>query len=687
MAGLLRVASNDDLDRREQEALARAELAERQNQPVILSLAGYIKSCWEAARTAKQPIEQQMIKSLRRRDGRYDPIKLEMIRKFGGSEVFMMITDVKCRAAESWLRDILLDTGMPPWDIQPTPIPDLKPEDMEAIHAKVANGIMQYIQANGVSPDPAEVLELQDILTQDYRNSLLREAQAKCDAMKGTISDQFVQGGWAEAFNEMITDVVTFPAGFIKGPIVRRQRTLHWETTPDGNVIPAPTEELVPEFERVDPFLMYPEPGITRISDGYMIEVHKMPRTELADLIGVPGYDDDAIRHVLEGRGGVDWLTSTDRPERDVLERKYSADLRPTDIYDAIEFWGKVSGRMLLEWGMSEEEIDDPAKEYDANVWLIGDTVIKAVLNYDPLGEKPYAKTCFIKVPGAFWGKGIPEIIADVQDVANAAARALVNNMGIASGPQVEVNLSRIDPNEDISQMVPWKIWQVNADPMSVNDAPAVRFNQPVDNSDSLMKVYERFSRLADEHSGIPAYLYGDLDVQGAGRTSSGLSMLMGAAGKGIRQVVGYIDSEIIKPVVRRQFIFNMRYVDDPAIKGDVHIIPRGAINLAVKESTIVRKLEFLQSTANEYDMEIVGKSGRTALLREVAKGLQMPVDDVIPTYEKEQFMARQQAQQPQQQQGGAGGQQQSPLGRALNPGGQPKGGENMVSNRNTGAA
>ena len=88
--------------------------------------------------------------------------------------------------------------------------------------------------------------------------------------------------------------------------------------------------------------------------------------------------------------------------------------IAPTACYDA-EFWGKISGKMLVEWGMDEEMIPDETKEYDANVWVIGNYVLKAVLNYDPLGEKPYAKTSFIKSPGAFWGKGIPEIIEDAK--------------------------------------------------------------------------------------------------------------------------------------------------------------------------------------------------------------------------------------------------------------------------------
>ena len=57
-----------------------------------------------------------------------------------------------------------------------------------------------------------------------------------------------------------------------------------------------------------------------------------------------------------------------------------------------------------------------------------------------------------------------------------------------------------------------------------------------------------------------------------------------------------------------------------------------------VKETVNMRRIEFLNATANEMDMQIVGKEGRAAILREVAKGLQMPVDDIVPSREKEKF-------------------------------------------------
>ena len=687
MAGLtfLRVVSNSELARQEREVSDRA-LQERQNQPVILGLAGYLRRCWDVAQMAKKPIEYIMLRALRQRNGQYDADKLQQIRGQGGSEIYMMITEVKCRAAESWLRDILLDNGSPPWDLQATPIPDLSPSQTKDVQSIFAERVLKMVEEYGKAPNGEEMREIKEMVSQDYRFLVLQEAQIRADRMNTKIRDQFAQGGWEASFNDFITDLVTFPAAFVKGPVVRRQRALGWKTNAMGQTVVEPIERLGPEYERVDPFYIYPEPGVSTINEGYLFEYHPLSRMQLSDLIGVPGYDEDAVRKVLEIGNGQSWINEDVELQKDEEERKYYSYMKPTTEFDALEFWGKISGKMLREWGLTEEDVPDEAREYDANVWMVGNYVIKAVLNYDPLGEKPYAKTSFIKCPGAFWGKAIPEIIEDLQGVCNAAARALVNNMGISSGPQVEVNVERLPPNEDITQLTPWKIWQTINDPVG-SSAPAIRFTQPDSRATELVGVYEKFSRLADDHSGIPAYVYGDLNVQGAGRTSSGLSMLMGAAGKGIRQVVMHIDTDVVKPIVLRQFVYNMRYDEDESIKGDVEVLAKGAINLAVKETVNIRRIEFLNATANEFDMSIIGKEGRASILREIAKGLQMSVEDVVPSREKEGYAGRitsraamaaaqQQAQQPQ---GGA----------PQLPDGSPKGGmeANTVQSRVSGRA
>ena len=101
-----------------------------------------------------------------------------------------------------------------------------------------------------------------------------------------------------------------------------------------------------------------------------------------------------------------------------------------------------------------------------------------------------------------------------------------------------------------------------------------------------------------------------------------------------------------------------------------------------------MRRIEFLNATANEIDQPIIGQHGRAALLREVSKGLNMPVDDIVPSREKLEYQMKMQEQAQQQQAqlpAPAASQPGAPaIPAAMHPGGTPKGGQeaNTVSPR-----
>jgi hypothetical protein len=136
----------------------------------------------------------------------------------------------------------------------------------------------------------------------------------------------------------------------------------------------------------------------------------------------------------------------------------------------------------------------------------------------------------------------------------------------------------------------------------------------------------------------------------GAGRTASGLSMMMGNAGKAIKQVVGNIDIGVMKPLVSRLYFYNMRYSDDPELKGDVNIVARGATLLIVKEQAQVRRNEFMNLALNNQTVnQIVGPEGVAALLREVVSTLDMKAGDIVPS--RAAIRANQLQQQQMQQQ------------------------------------
>lgn len=635
----------------------RAAAQQANSQPVVQALNGYIRKQWMSSMMAKQmTAEIKMLKSVRARRGEYDPDKLAQLREQGSSTIYMMITSNKCRAASSWLRDTLVTASEDkPWTIEPTALPDLPPNEVEAILAQ-AQGEVEALYLNGTPPTDQQVrerlLEMKDMALSHLKDLAKRTAER----MEVKMEDQLQEGNWSKAFSEFLDDITTFPSAFIKGPIIRKRPRLKWVPMPDGQYTLDQKEELVMEWERVDPFNIYPSADASDVNQGDLIERHKLSRADLQSMIGVEGYSEGAIRAVLElyGKGGLrDWIYVDMNKAAAEGKSTMGVQQNPSKLIDALQFWGNVQGQLLIDWGMSVEEVPDPLADYPVEAWIIADWVIKAVINPDPLGRRPYYKASYEEVPGAYWGNSVADLCRDAQDVCNATARALVNNMSIASGPQVVYNIDRLPQGENITQMYPWKVWQVTSDPLA-GSAPPMQFFQPSSLSAELMAVFEKFSTLADEYTGIPRYMTGDSPSGGAGRTASGMSMLMSNAGKAIKQVVANIDDNVISPVIERLYYYNMRYGTDPDLKGDVYIVARGAVSLIVKEQAQVRQNQFLQiALTSPAAQQIIGVEGIAELLRQGAKTLDMNPDRIVPPVEiiKQRMAQAQAAQLAQQQQ------------------------------------
>lgn len=657
MTGLVQAQSLTEVQRAE----ADRNVATQQAAPIVVGIAAHIQKCWTEARTAKQSlIEPRMFQAVRARRGEYDPDKLTKIKAMGGSEVFAGITSVKCRAASSWLRDVVQATGGErPWTLRPTPIPSLPPDVAEEI-VRAATGVIKAMMQAGKDVPQETILQMMSTMRDQTLAKMVQDARDKAKRMADKMEDQLVEGKFMEALDEAVDDITTFPACIIKGPVIRRKKVMQWVKDGDSYT-PRPTFTLVKEWERVSPFNAYPSPASVAIDDGYFIEKHQLSRQDLNDLIGVPGYSDSAIRKVLEeyGANGLrDWLTNDMTQAEASGQSTIGITQNPNSTIDALQFWGPVSGQMLRDWGMSAKEIPDPTKEYHVEAWQVGTYTIKAVLNYDPLARKPYYKASYEEVPGSFWGRSVYDLVEHPQQICNALARAIVNNAGMASGPQVVVNVDRLAAGESITTLTPWRIWQITNDPQGNGANEAITFKQPESRVQELMAVFEKFSQMADDWSGMPKYMGGD--PSGVGRTASGLSMLMGNANKGVKQVVGNIDHGIFEPMLQRLYDHNMEYSDDPDLKGDVNIVARGAASLLVKDAAQLRRNEFLTATMNPVDMQIVGIEGRAAVLRETAKTLDMNADDIVPPLpvlrQKLQVQAALAAQQGQQPEGGEGG-------------------------------
>jgi hypothetical protein len=612
------------------------ELAvEANSQPAVTALAQHVRRRWETMRRHRQEqVEPRLLRCLAQRQGKYDARTRHLITAVqGGTDVYMRLSANKARAAASWIRDTLSATDGPlPYSLEPTPEPDLPPERAQAEFEKFMEEL-QAFAASGAQVPKADLDRLIEARVGMVGNALRDDARSAAARMKRKMDDQLIEGGAAEAFNEFVDDLTTFPYAILKGPVVERKQTLAWAEGAQGAEV-AVSERLLPAWKRVSPFDLYWMPHACAPDDGDVIERHRFSRKALSELIGAPGYDEGAIRAALDeyGRGGlVEWISLD--ADRAAAEGKDPGAIEANDagLIDALQYWGVVQGKLLLDWGVDAALVPDPLAEYPVEAWLVGQWVVKAVVNADPLGRKPYFKTSYGTIPGSWLGESPLDLVRDCQDVCNAAMRALVNNMGIASGPQVVIDVSRLAPGETPTQMFPWKIYQVSND-MAGATSPPISFFQPPSNAAELLAVYKELSVLADEYSGIPRYMTGDGAAAGAGRTATGMSMMMNNAGKTIKQVIANIDRNVIAPLVERLWYFNMRYADDPELKGDVSVLARGANSLVIKDAAAMRRNELLQlALQSPVAQQVIGMEGIAHMLREQAKTLDLNADKIVP--------------------------------------------------------
>jgi hypothetical protein len=631
------------------QAQARAQdlaVSAEQSQPVIAGLAGHVKAFFERAKTARQDVQIKMIEALYARRGQYTADKLAKISSAGQPAIFMMLPSVKMRQAESLLRDAMQGAGTEkPWTLKHSPVVELPADAVKAIFDSVTAEVEQAIQG-GLEPTIEDIRQRLIAGKTQITERVNDEAAVRMKRMEDKMEDQLVEGGFPSAFDQFISDLVTFKTAFLAGPIIRNRATLTWG--PDGQ--PVASKALKLEWERVDPFDMYPAPWARHISEGPVIRRHRLTREKLNAMIGVEGYSDASIRKVLDlyGTGGLtDWLDIDSMRAR--AEGKLTVDTTfNTGTIDALQYWGSVSGQMLIDWGMPRARVPEPTKEYEVETWVIGPYVIKAVLNADPLARRPYYADSYERIPGSVWGNSLYDLMRDCSDMCNASARAMAANLGIASGPMADVNIDRLAPGADGTNMYPWKIWQTTSDPMN-STQPAIKFFQPSSNAAELMGVYQKFADLADEYTGIPKYTVGAESAGGAGRTASGMSMMLGNASKIIKAIVSGVDVNIFTPMLERLYYYNMRYGTDPDLKGDINVIARGAQSLAVKDMQVQLRNQLLATTNNPTDMQIIGLEGRAELLRGAVSGLGDNTSAVVPPVavlkDRQKIVQQQQAQ------------------------------------------
>jgi len=584
-------------------------------EPIADSLAHYVRQNFIEAEMYRRisGVEERLLQALRARRYVYDPEDAGLI---GNIDVYIGIIALKCRAAESWINDILLSSIDKPWVLNPTPIPNL-PEWMKE---QVVDALELELQQAGVPFDlRARAKQLKDAALK----YAIQQSQAACDRMEQKIEDQLLEGDWRTAFAEFITDFCTFPAAFLRSPIIQNKRRLEW----NGNKVVEKTDTIYCA-QRISPFDAYPALSSTNPQLGrYFIERRKLEFDELYLFMGLDGFSEETIRQLLDQYRNTGYEEQL-RPDfqRKFLQDTYTPTLDRKTL-DTLIYNGKISGELLLK---NNVLVKDAEAEYEVEIWTVNNQTIKAVLNPYPLQQRPIFSSSFVKVPGSLWGEGLADILRPTQKVANSCARSIVRNMSYSSGPIGEVDVDRLAEGEIPDEVYPYKLYHVETDPTGKGNS-AYRFTTVPSTIPGLLEVWNKFSQVADDLSGVPPYVMGNMAVAGAGRTMGGLSMMMANAAKGIKNSILNLDRDVIEPSIEFRYNMNMVYDDDPDIKADAQVVARGATGILQKELSQARTVELLGQLAPYIQMGAIPMPGVQMMLREILKQTGLPVDSIIP--------------------------------------------------------
>ena len=594
------------------------------------SLASWLESRWHTAEQARRERDPFTYKAMRQINAEYDPDVLADLAQTPTSTLFLPLADLKRVTASAKLKQAFTSGHVPPFAMSATPDPVLPVDVARTVAGRVGLKVRMLIQQTQgrLLMDEVAMANIREAANEDVQIELRREAGARAKRNERTIEDALVDAEYVRALNIAIDDGTSFDGGFVR-IVPRIERRI--EHSPDG---PKVVERLVEHAQAEHPMHIYPQPGIESTQEGYIFVWRQYTRDEMNGFRTVPGVRTDKLDKVLARQGDRSMSGEAEANEavKEILERKGPDRDSHNDRFIMRNYYGGVRGKDLREWGYEEsygkaDFADEEAVEVQA--WVCEGEVIKVAINDHPLRMKPIFMWKFRDIPHAFWGKGVLEIVRPMERGFLSQIRNIMNNQAIASGPQVVVNVSSIKNETDPTKMRPWMIWETTNDPYGAQ-LPPVTFNQPDSRAHELMAVATMFDNYADVMAGIPSYMGGDVDVKGAGRTAGGLHQIRTEAGALLGQSGSNIDAMNRDAILwfYTTWLMSNRIPKDDV--GDVRVTVGGTAKLAEMEQNSHNLIGFLQATANEWDIGIIGAEGRRAMLSEVAKSLKVDFDSAV---------------------------------------------------------
>ena len=641
----------------EQDAI-HLEDADESRDEEIANLVPFIVDRYKRAEDYRYQDEERWIKSYRNYRGLYGTdVQFSEAER---SRVFIKVTKTKTLAAYGQIVDVLFANNKFPLTIDPTQLPDGVAGDVH-FDPKESPEVRDMMESpygfagDGKDLQPGDTQNTLNERLGEYANKLgeiegVREGVGKTGTaitvspalvaakrMQKKIHDQLEESGASKHLRSTSFEMALFGTGVMKGPFAIDKEYPNWDDEGEYN----PIIKTVPQVSHVSVWNFYPDPDANNMDEAqYVIERHKMSRSQLRALKKRPYFRDSVIEEVITRGENYEKLYWED----DLSDYAPQHDI---DRFEVMEYWGTVDIELLEEQEITIPKDLEDLDELQANIWICNGRLLRVVLNPFKPARIPYMAAPYELNPYSFFGVGIAENMDDTQTLMNGFMRMAVDNAVLSGNLLIEVDETNLVPGQDLT-VYPGKVFRRQG------GAPGqALFGTKYPNvSSENMMMFDKARQLSDESTGFPSFAHGQTGVAGVGRTASGISMLMGAAAGGIKTVIKNVDDYLLRPLGEGLFQFNMQFDFDPDIKGDLEVSARGTESLMANEVRSQRLMQFLGVTSNP---ALAPFAKFNYIIREIAKSLDLDPDKVTNNMDEAAIQAEiMKGLQPEQPPAGA---------------------------------
>lgn len=525
--------------------------------------------------------EQKWLRSLRQYLGIYDP-EIERTLAPNRSRAYPRITRVKCVALLSRVMNLMFPGNERNWALTASPSPDMDPQDVaQAIQKLVAKR-----QKDGLEVQADEAL---------VDHAIQELADQRAATLSRLIDDQLQEIGGDQTADyitlnrQVVNSGIRYGVGVLRGPFVREVKKTTWVSVGSGQYEPQQVTLYKPQYEFLPVWDFFPDmSGRDLPGDGYFIRM-VMSRSELRKLAKRPGYFEDQVKKYLRTDNQGNYRPREFETElRSMGTRANVSDTHsdPQGKYEVIVWNGPISAKKLREVGAEIPDALD-ADDIEAELWMVGDTVIKADINtWRKIGSEVKTVHTFVfdEDETSPIGNGLPVVVRDSQMSVCAATRMLLDNASVACGPQLELNTSLLRMDQNLTAIESYKIWYRDDDGVTAQ-YPAVRKVDIDGHLAELQAIVNMFMQIADMETFIGPATGGDMQKMPSEpmRTAAGASMLRGDAALPFKDIVRNFDG-FTQSVIQSLVLFNRKFNPALAPAGDYNVIARGATSLIAKE-------------------------------------------------------------------------------------------------------